>query len=1085
MPDATPSSQNELIRIRPTLIIGLGGTGGDVILRIRKRFFEKYGGLAEFPLVAYLWIDTDNTEKHILAKEMQHFISLADTEKKMVTVGDTTLITQHLKEAGNEHIDKWWYPGLNALGQMNEGAGQIRPYSRLAFFHHYKDRGNLRAAIQGAGARIRDPFVMQRMMESPVLKELGILTQVEFTQPTNVYVICSIAGGTGSGMFLDTAFSIKDIFKEGNVTTTAYLVLPDHFGPVANDKMRANAYAALKEINYYKYGVPTFDTEWENGFPVRVPIPPFDYCYVFDNQNQAGQITGAKAESQELVFELLADNIFKDFSHGDFADQKRSARVNLRQFMSATYDYKHPRFKQRFIQRYQSAGLSTISVPHARIMTACAYRLAGEVINQWGGLTTAGFNAADIPRMVDDRFLPAIGAVEDDKAQKHDILFALLDTSGLADPGQGKASGLLNQLAAFRDQTMRDVAHHVPQQQRKRLRDFLEIFASQEREKLRAEEISGDADKWGYYPRIIRANLEALVTRLKEKLRKEGFNLIDERHESIGYTQAVLKETAEALKRTMGTLNRKVGEMDALLSRRVSELGRRYSEISAAEFRKNYDGRKNIILEYLTERFFDTLVGDNQNPGELRALLQKRAYQEGVEVCKRVLGAIQGEERPDGRRQGGLTTALDALKNDLETLRQEFQTGFNYFSQKDAQTLSLVLYEPSDIENVYYPGYIKSKDDVAAVGNAALRSLERSITGLGTELAAGRKDVWKRALTTEARKRFAHLPNDFHVLKVFYRKFDEATIKNHLVQIFSRSAVWVTPSGAHGAFQLPSQQLHKMIGVPVPNADMAPQDAAEIESLIAKLKDTIAREIQTGVKFYNVPESGELLFYQEAGGFPINYMQRLADLRKCYLKLYTAGEPLHIDSHDKKFPDLAIYSPQERQGLEEAYECYVFGCLFDELQFAGGEYTWMKKDGFRARPYPLGDRHMLLVKLSTDDVIRAEVYDKLKKRREEFLGNVRLEDLATYLALLDAYKLDAYGDRWGKVQNEDELDFDNMMIVKTIQDEEKRVEASPVAQQQGPALAARAAALADALPQVARRRADEKWALVRKAGAPA
>jgi hypothetical protein len=276
-----------------------------------------------------------------------------------------------------------------------------------------------------------------------------------------------------------------------------------------------------------------------------------------------------------------------------------------------------------------------------------------------------------------------------------------------------------------------------------------------------------------------------------------------------------------------------------------------------------------------------------------------------------------------------------------------------------------------------------------------------------------------------------------------------------------------------------------MIGVPVPNADMAPQDAAEIESLIAKLKDTIAREIQTGVKFYNVPESGELLFYQEAGGFPINYMQRLADLRKCYLKLYTAGEPLHIDSHDKKFPDLAIYSPQERQGLEEAYECYVFGCLFDELQFAGGEYTWMKKDGFRARPYPLGDRHMLLVKLSTDDVIRAEVYDKLKKRREEFLGNVRLEDLATYLALLDAYKLDAYGDRWGKVQNEDELDFDNMMIVKTIQDEEKRVEASPVAQQQGPALAARAAALADALPQVARRRADEKWALVRKAGAPA
>ena len=34
----TQGSKNEQIRIRPTLIIGLGGTGGDVIMRIRRRF---------------------------------------------------------------------------------------------------------------------------------------------------------------------------------------------------------------------------------------------------------------------------------------------------------------------------------------------------------------------------------------------------------------------------------------------------------------------------------------------------------------------------------------------------------------------------------------------------------------------------------------------------------------------------------------------------------------------------------------------------------------------------------------------------------------------------------------------------------------------------------------------------------------------------------------------------------------------------------------------------------------------------------------------------------------------------------------
>lgn len=1083
MADTTQSSAGELIRIRPTLIIGLGGTGGDVILRIRKRFFEKYGSLTEFPIVAYLWFDTDNSEKHILAKEMQSFINMADSEKRMVTIADTSVITQHLKEPGNEHIDKWWYPGLNDLGQMSDGAGQIRPYSRLAFFHHYKKHQNLRDAIQGAGDRIRDPLTQQRMMESPILKQLGLLTQVEFNQPTNVYIICSIAGGTGSGMFLDVGFAVKDIFRGKNVTTTAYLVLPDHFGPVTNDRMRANAYAALKELNYYSYGVPNFEAEWENGFPVQVPTPPFNYCYVFDNQNAAGQVTGARAESQELVFELLADNIFKDFSHGEFADHKRSARINLKQFMDDTFEYPHPRFKQKFTRRYQSAGLSSISVPHARILTACAYKLAAEVLSVWGGLTSTGFNPADIPRVVEERFNPAVGLAEDDKSQRHDILFALLDATGVADTGQGKASGLLNQLSAWRQNVAQEVARGVPQQQKKRLRDYLEIRANEERDRLRAEETGSDPEKWGHYPRTMRANLDALVTRAKDRLKREGFNFIDERHESIAYANAVLREEVETLKRTIATLDKKIGDVEVLHQRRETELSRRLTELSKAEFRTNLDGRKGIILEYLTERCLDSLVGDNQNPGALRCLLQKRAYSEGIEACRRLISAIQGEERADGRRQGGLMTTLDGLKADLEGLRQEFLTGYNYFAQKDTQTLSLVLYEAGDVDNVYYPAYVKSREDVVNVGNAALRALERSVTGLGAELASGRKAQWKQALVAEARRKFAHLPADFHVMKVFYNKFDEQTIKNHLVSMYSRSAYWATPSTVHGAFHLPEQQLHKMIGLPVPGADIAPQEAAEIESLINKLKNTIQRDIDQGAKFYNVPESSEILFYQEAGGFPINFVSRLADLRKQYIKLYTAGTELHIDCHDKKFPDLAFYTPQERQALEEAYECYLFGCLFDELQFAAGEYTWMKKDGFRSRPYPLGDRHMLLIKLSSDDVIRTEIYEKLKKRRDEYLVNGHLDDLATYYVLLDAYNRDAWGDQWGKVQNPDDLDFDSMMMSKTVAVEWTRIEAAPSASANPDGLRQRAQALQ--IDQVARRREDGKWAILKKTGAPA
>ena len=154
-----------------------------------------------------------------------------------------------------------------------------------------------------ANTKVRDPLAAERMMKSALLKDLGVLAQVEFNQPTNVYIVCSIAGGTGSGMLMDMAFLVKDVFQEGNLTTSCFLVFPDHFGAVTNEKMRANSYALLKELNHYSYGTPFFEVEWSKGGKSKVPIPPFDYTYVFDNQNASGQVTGGQPGSQELVFE--------------------------------------------------------------------------------------------------------------------------------------------------------------------------------------------------------------------------------------------------------------------------------------------------------------------------------------------------------------------------------------------------------------------------------------------------------------------------------------------------------------------------------------------------------------------------------------------------------------------------------------------------------------------------------------------------------------------------------------------------------------------------------------------------------------
>ena len=46
----------------PTVIIGLGGTGKTVLLKVRAMIAESYGALDQLPIVAFLHIDTDQND---------------------------------------------------------------------------------------------------------------------------------------------------------------------------------------------------------------------------------------------------------------------------------------------------------------------------------------------------------------------------------------------------------------------------------------------------------------------------------------------------------------------------------------------------------------------------------------------------------------------------------------------------------------------------------------------------------------------------------------------------------------------------------------------------------------------------------------------------------------------------------------------------------------------------------------------------------------------------------------------------------------------------------------------------------------
>lgn len=1029
-------ADREIIRIRPTLLVGLGGTGGDVLLRIRRRFYEKFGNLEEFPIVAYLWIDTDRSEKHILAKEVEQFARFTPAERMVCMVKDTAAIVNRLDLPEHANIRDWWYPGLNKLGEVVDGAGQIRAYSRLAFYKNYQQ---IRDGIDHARRRVRDPQNHDRMAHSPVLKRLQILPDVDFAAPTNVYLVTSIAGGTGSGMVLDIAFLLKEMLGQSSVM--AHLVYPGHFGVVTSERMKANAYAVLKELNYYQYGDVKWRADWDPNAAKDLPVPPFGFCYIYDHMNAAGMEVGAGASSQELIFETLADSIFKDFTHGKFASEKRSARENLKKELDLTKAVNYTKFSQRFPTRYQSQGFASVSVPHHRIVTACAYRLASEIIDSWGGLQSGAVAQGALPRFLKETALPDLGLVEDDGSRKHDLLFALLDGEGGADPTRGEGpQGLFGHLQTWSRGLLRDVERGVPSQQRRMLRDWMEEQLKKERDRLRAEEAHPEPTNWGHYPRTMRGNAERLIEQKRARTKEWAYSLVDDRGEGLQYVDAIMRELARHLETVAKDLEAKRERVDEDLKKAEKTLENRMAEIGKHQRRGNWDGRSGMIQEYLALRATEAMVGNTRQPGVLWCEVQRRVYTEGARAARELAKAVAGTERPDGTLGGGLLDGFSRMRNQLDALSREFRERCNYFSRKESLPHSLVLYEPEDIEKLYYPGYVKGRDDVREVSKAVLEGLERRVSGLAEDFEAGNAERWRDALLTQARRRFQKIPADFHVLRLFKQRYGEQDWKNRLRDLYGRSAFWAQAGPIPDHFKLRPDQQIRMVGIPGPSGEMSAMEAAEITEQVERVKAFLRHEFGDGAaSFTEVPEPGEILFYQEVAGMTVNYSGRVSELRTVYLKQYAEGEHLHIDRRDSKFADIALLNDTEQAALLDARRAFLLACLFDVLKYQDGHYVFLDRQGIVEFPHPLGERSAAVVRLTSDAPLRASLERAVETRRRTLLdGDV--EGLVRYYALLGLYRMNTYGAKFGKITSEDELDFEDMLSVKVLLSEEKEVE---------------------------------------------
>lgn len=259
--------------LAPTIMIGLGGTGSEIVARVAQ-----LANAEQKRRICFICLDTDVNDLNKLKQMCPNIVIIQISAP--YTIGD------YLKTNTNARDN--WFPCHNILmGKTpTEGAGQVRAISRLALDTAIREGSlnKLDAAIEG----------------------LFKLNGEVAPQAMRVMIVSSLAGGTGSGIVLPVALYVKHFletrFQKNASVIRGFFILPEVFytpnkSPEEKNSLCCNAYAALRELDAFmrrgdgalkgaKYRTLRLGLHDANtGNYVDYNVTPFNYCFLYDAKN--------------------------------------------------------------------------------------------------------------------------------------------------------------------------------------------------------------------------------------------------------------------------------------------------------------------------------------------------------------------------------------------------------------------------------------------------------------------------------------------------------------------------------------------------------------------------------------------------------------------------------------------------------------------------------------------------------------------------------------------------------------------------------------------------------------------------------
>ena len=379
--------------ITPTIFVGLGTTGTNILKSLRELMAEEYGH-AGLPLFRYIAIETHGEVNAQNTNQMEDYERINLIRATVPNVKPVDLRLTPGEPLYNPHLADWLDSELLKIdaGGFMDGASNIRMAGRLCLWENWADVGsaftNAIGAIMAPATKLKTTNILtarNKIAGHPLDNEGSI----------KVYVVGSLCGGSCSGMLIDVGYFFRHLLNAfgDKSRINGIFTMFDETRAATPDAMfnirSANCYASLLELNYYHHQETTYDITFPDGRKIEnMREKPFDYTLFV---SPTGKIPGNQFATEAGDFDehglnlMVALNLFAE-SAADTDGEKNAIRINY--LANADFGTLKPVRQGEIpsmIRYMASFGLTAVWYPKYRIASAAACSISNKLCENWLG----------------------------------------------------------------------------------------------------------------------------------------------------------------------------------------------------------------------------------------------------------------------------------------------------------------------------------------------------------------------------------------------------------------------------------------------------------------------------------------------------------------------------------------------------------------------------------------------------------------------------------------------------------------------------------------------------------------------------